>query len=144
MQLVVILSVAVGFSVAVMVEVIALRRAATRSDRPMDGALATGRDAEVMPSSSTRRLRTLSLEHAASLLDVEPETVLAWEARYGFPSSSPSEGRYSQSEVLALRSGLENGLSVASAVARAQEQREPMQACLRTQNGPHTGGPSAS
>ena len=128
MQLEVILSVAMGVWIAVVLLVVSLCRAAKRSDGVMDmalaNAIAAGRDAEVSrPPSSQRSLRTLSLDHAATLLDVNPETLLAWEARYGFPTSGPSEPRYNQSEVLALRDSLGDGLSIASAVIRARETK---------------------
>jgi hypothetical protein len=69
-----------------------------------------------------RQLRTLDLDHAALLLGVAPQTLLAWEARYGFPASPPSTHRYSESEVLALRDSLEEGASIAWAVSRAREK----------------------
>jgi hypothetical protein len=56
------------------------------------------------------------------LLGVSPETLLGWEMRYGFPTASPVEQRYSPSEVIALRDSLEDGLSIASAVVRAREK----------------------
>ena len=50
------------------------------------------------------------------------ETLLTWEQRFGFPSSTPAEPRYSQSEVLALRDSLDDGASIASAIAMARER----------------------
>jgi hypothetical protein len=67
-------------------------------------------------------LRTLDLDDAATLLGVRPQTLLAWEARYGFPKSSPCEPRYSESEVLALRDSIADGVSIAWAVRRAREK----------------------
>ncbi|HUA47014.1 MAG TPA: hypothetical protein VMA77_17405 [Solirubrobacteraceae bacterium] len=64
----------------------------------------------------------MSLDRAATLLGVTPHTVLEWDARYGFPTSSSLERRYNQAEVLALRDSLEDGLSIASAVTRARER----------------------
>jgi hypothetical protein len=127
MQLETILSVAVGVWIAVVLLVITMCRLARRNDDAMDTALAhaitAGPGAELTRAPSPeRRLRTLSLANAATMLDVDPDTLLAWEARYGFPRSSPAEPRYSQSEVLALRTSLEEGLSIASAVLRAREQ----------------------
>jgi hypothetical protein len=65
-------------------------------------------------------LRTLELHQAAALLDVFPEMLLAWEARYGFPTSTPSAHLYSQSEILALCDTLRRESSIAAAVARAR------------------------
>jgi hypothetical protein len=149
MQLRAILSVAVGVWIVVLVVVLALCRAAKESDDAMDRALAneigTGRDAEVArPPSARRQLRTLSLEQAAILLDVNPDGLLAWEARYGFPASSPSERRYNQSDVLALRDALEDGLSIASAVIRARERTKRRPAVIASQPVEHRDGGLAS
>jgi hypothetical protein len=148
MRFEVILSVAVGAWTALLLLVVALCAAAKRSDEAMDTALASataaGREAEVTrPPSSERPLRTLSLGSAAALLDVNPETLLAWEARYGFPTSSPSEPRYNQSEVLALRDGLDEGLSIASAVSRARETKRRRRA-VATEVLDHRDGGLAS
>jgi hypothetical protein len=67
-----------------------------------------------------RTLRSLDLSQAAAELGVTPETLLAWEARYGFPTSSASERRYNESEVLALRDNISDGCSIAAAIARAR------------------------
>ncbi len=73
-----------------------------------------GHDTEIPNAArAERHPRSLDLYHAAALLGVSPETVVAWEERYGFPSSGRSVRRYSQSEVLALRDSLEDGLSIA-------------------------------
>jgi hypothetical protein len=105
--------------------IVSLCRAAKWSDDAMDQLLvsdiAAGPGAEVTrPPSAQRSLRTLSLHDAARLLEVNPHTLLAWEARFGFPASSPAEACYSQSEVLALRDSLEHEASVASAVVHAR------------------------
>ncbi|MFZ0974283.1 MAG: hypothetical protein WAN22_18785, partial [Solirubrobacteraceae bacterium] len=84
-------------------------------------------------ASPERTLRTLDLEQAARLLDVSLETLLTWEQRFGFPSSTPAEPRYSQSEVLALRDSLDDGASIASAVAMARE-------LIRRRRAPLPGG----
>lgn len=132
---------------AVLLLTISLCRAAKRGDDAMRALLASsqpaGGDDETRRSSSPspappvspspsaspttaaspeRSLRTLDLEQAASLLDVSPETLLTWEQRFGFPSSTPAEPRYSQSEVLALRDSLDDGASIASASAMARER----------------------
>jgi hypothetical protein len=89
----------------------------------MDMTMAAKRGAETAHSlPSERPLRSLGLDHAATLLGVSPRTLLEWQARYGYPTSSPSEPRYSQSEVLALRDSLEHGLSIVSAINRARQK----------------------
>jgi hypothetical protein len=125
-----ILALVIGVWGAMLLLVLALCRAAKQSDDAMDTALANAiaaeGGAEVMGrSSSERRLRTLSVDDAANLLDVSPHTLQVWEGHYGFPTSSPSEERYNRSEVLALRDSLEGGVSITSAVthARAQNRR---------------------
>lgn len=115
MSLVVIALVAFGLWIVVVLFVISLCQAAKRNDDAMDIALAEalGHD---------RTLRNLDLGHAAALLGIAPDTLLSWEARFGFPTSSPEERRYSQSEVLALRDCISDGVSIAAAVARARER----------------------
>ena len=147
MRLEIVVPVVVCIWAAVLLLTISLCRAAKRGDDAMRALLASsqpaGGDDETRRSSSPspappaspspsasptpaaspeRPLRTLDLEQAASLLDVSPETLLTWEQRFGFPSSAPSEPRYSQSEVLALRDSLDDGASIASAVAMARER----------------------
>jgi hypothetical protein len=133
--------VAVAIWAAVLLLAISLCRAAKLSDEVMHFVVlrtqAGDRDDEATPSplpsrspasSSSRApeperpLRTLDLEDAASLLGVSPETLLRWEERFGFPSSCPSECRYSQSEVLALLASLDDGASISAAVAQARER----------------------
>jgi hypothetical protein len=110
---------AIGTWIAMMLLVISLCRVAKSSDDAMDSALAR---AITKSRPADRRLRTLDLSQAAALLGVAPETLLAWEARYGFPTSSPSERRYSEYEVLALRDSISDGASIAAAIARARER----------------------
>jgi hypothetical protein len=139
--------VAIGIWVAVMLVAVSACRAAKRSDETMDTDLAraAGRDAEVAPSPTPERsLRDLDLDDAASLLGIGPETLLAWEARYGFPTASPLEQRYSASEVLALRDSLEDGLSIASAVTRAREKAKRRRTPAGARFGDHRGGGLAS
>jgi hypothetical protein len=93
---------------------------------------------------SDRQLRSLRLDHAATLLGVSPRTLLAWQARYGFPTSSPSESRYSQSEVLALRDSLEHGLSIPSAVSHARAQTKRRRGAVATSPFDHRDGGLAS
>ena len=137
MRLEIVVPVVVCIWAAVLLLAISLCRAAKRGDDAMRALLASppaaGGDDETRRSSSPspapsplpspeRPLRTLDLEQAASLLDVSPETLLTWEQRFGFPSSTPAEPRYNQSEVLALRDSLDNGASIASAVAMARDR----------------------
>jgi hypothetical protein len=118
---------AIGIWVAMMFFAISLCRAAKRSDDAMDTALAQG--APVGYSAQNRDslpaelpLRTLELDQAATLLGVSPEMLLAWEARYGFPTASPADPCYSESEVLALRESLSHAVSIAAAVDRARRR----------------------
>jgi hypothetical protein len=98
------------------------RRSSSPSPVPSPSAAPTHSGAPSPSGALERPLRTLYLEQAARLLDVSPETLLTWEQRFGFPSSTPAEPRYSQSEVLALRDSLDDGASIASAVAMARER----------------------
>jgi hypothetical protein len=75
---------------------------------------------------------------------VGPHTVVAWQARYGFPTSSPTEACYSQSEVLALRASLKTEASIASAVARARAQTKRRRAVTPAHPMDHRGGGLAS
>ncbi|MGN6168996.1 MAG: MerR family DNA-binding transcriptional regulator [Solirubrobacteraceae bacterium] len=73
------------------------------------------------PCSSA--MRYLKTTEAATLLDVGPSTLRAWERRFGFPQAERSPGGhrcYPHGEIVALRSALEDGLSISSAVARAR------------------------
>ncbi len=122
MPFVLVLVLAAGAWIAVVLFVVALCGTAKLSDDALEVALAeAAQDAAAAPLASPERaLRTLSLEEAAAMLGIDPYLLLAWEARYGFPTSSPSEGRYSRTEVLTLRDCLRDGVSIASAVARAR------------------------
>ena len=69
-------------------------------------------------------MRTLKTSEAASLLNVSPNTVRAWERRFGYPKPGRSPGKhrlYSYAEVAALRDALEEGLSISSAVSVARD-----------------------
>jgi MerR family transcriptional regulator, light-induced transcriptional regulator len=69
-------------------------------------------------------MRTLKTSEAASLLNVSPNTLRAWERRFGYPKPQRSAGHhrlYTHGEVAALRDALQQGLSISSAVSRAQE-----------------------
>src|ERR1700729_461979 len=149
MRLEVIALVAFGIWAAVAVAAVAASRAAKRSDDAMDADLArtaaASRNAQVTFSPAVERpLRTLDLYHAASLLGISPETLLAWEMRYGFPIASPVEQRYSPSEVLALRDSLEDGLSIASAVTRAREKAKRRRVTAGARLSDHRDGGVAS
>jgi DNA-binding transcriptional MerR regulator len=69
-------------------------------------------------------MRFLKTSEAASLLNVSPNTLRAWERRFGFPKPQRSPGKhrlYMHGEVAALRDALQEGLSISSAVSRARE-----------------------
>src|SRR3954447_8127109 len=69
-------------------------------------------------------MRTLKTAEAASLLNVSPNTLRAWERRFGYPRPQRSAGRhrlYPFAEIDALRQSLCEGLSVSSAVSVAKE-----------------------
>jgi hypothetical protein len=143
MALEVALALAAGVSIAVLLFVVSMCAAAKSSDDAMDLALA-GAGAAAAPEPQERALRTLSLDDAAAMLGIDPYTLLAWEARYGFPTSSPAEALYSESEVLALRDRLRDGVSIASAVARARAQTRRHRATATAQPGDRRGGGVAS
>ncbi|MDQ3677549.1 MAG: MerR family transcriptional regulator [Actinomycetota bacterium] len=55
---------------------------------------------------------------------MSPNTLRAWERRFGYPMPQRSAGRhrlYTHGEVSALRDALQQGLSISSAVSRARE-----------------------
>jgi DNA-binding transcriptional MerR regulator len=65
----------------------------------------------------------LQVDEAAAMLCVSPDTLRAWEQRFGYPHSVfCAAGRrcYARSEVIALRDSLEAGLSIASAINTAR------------------------
>ena len=69
-------------------------------------------------------MRTLETSEAAALLNVSPNTLRAWERRFGYPKPQRPAGRhrlYTHGEVAALRDALQQGLSISSAVSRARE-----------------------
>lgn len=69
-------------------------------------------------------MRTLKTAEAASLLNVSPNTLRAWERRFGYPRPQRSAGRhrlYPYAEIDALRQSLCEGLSVSSAVSVVKE-----------------------
>lgn len=69
-------------------------------------------------------MRFLKTSEAAALLNVSPNTLRAWERRFGYPKPQRSPGKhrlYTYGEVAALRDALQEGLSISSAVSRARE-----------------------
>lgn len=69
-------------------------------------------------------MRYLKTSEAAALLNVSPNTLRAWERRFGFPRPRRSPGRhrlYTHGEIAALRDALLDGLSISSAISRARE-----------------------
>jgi DNA-binding transcriptional MerR regulator len=70
-----------------------------------------------------QEMRDLLLDEAAAVLCVSPETLRAWEQRFGYPHSvfrAAGQRCYDRSEVIALRDSLEAGLSIASAINTAR------------------------
>src|SRR5215207_10703726 len=69
-------------------------------------------------------VRTLKTSEAAALLNVSPNTLRAWERRFGYPQPQRSPGKhrlYSFAEINALREALSEGLSISSAVSVARD-----------------------
>ena len=57
------------------------------------------------------------------MLRVSPDTLRAWEERFGYPHSvsrTTGQRRYTHREVMALRNTLDAGLSVAAAINKAR------------------------
>jgi DNA-binding transcriptional MerR regulator len=71
-----------------------------------------------------RAVRTLKTSEAAAVLNVSPNTLRAWERRFGYPKPQRTAGKhrlYTHGEVAALRDALQEGLSISSAISRARE-----------------------
>jgi DNA-binding transcriptional MerR regulator len=69
-------------------------------------------------------MRYLKTSEAATLLNVSPNTLRAWERRFDFPKPQRSPGKhrlFTHGEIAALRDALAEGLSISSAVSRARE-----------------------
>ena len=70
-------------------------------------------------------MRTLKTSEAAAELNVSPNTLRAWERRFGYPVPMRTEGKhriYTHGEIVALRDALKEGLSISSAISRAREK----------------------
>ena len=96
----------------------AISRAArgTQGDVPLHGRSETG-------ETAGRQMRDLPLDEAAAVLCVSPDTLRAWEQRFGYPhsvSGAAGERRYARGEVIALRDSLEAGLSITAAIDKAR------------------------
>jgi DNA-binding transcriptional MerR regulator len=68
-------------------------------------------------------VRTLKTSEAAAVLNVSPNTLRAWERRFGYPKPQRSVGghrMYAFAEVAALRDALQEGLSISSAISQAR------------------------
>lgn len=66
---------------------------------------------------------TLTIDEAAAVLQVSPDTLQAWETRFGFPAQSPTRAgtrNYADDDLMALREALPRASSVASAIATAR------------------------
>src|SRR5438045_9177925 len=77
-----------------------------------------------VPPTLHSDVRTLKTSEAAALLNVSPNTLRAWERRFGYPQPQRSPGKhrlYTHGEVAALRDALQEGLSISSAVSRRRE-----------------------
>src|SRR5947209_3009566 len=77
-----------------------------------------------VPSHLSDQVRYLKTSDAAALLNVSPNTLRAWERRFGFPKPQRSPGKhrlFTHGEIAALRDALQEGLSISSAVSRARE-----------------------
>ena len=64
-------------------------------------------------------VRTLKTSEAAAVLNVSPNTLRAWERRFGYPKPQRTAGKhrlYTHGEVAALRDALQEGLSISSAM----------------------------
>ena len=69
-------------------------------------------------------MRTLKTSEAAAVLNVSPNTLRAWERRFGYPKPQRSPGKhrlYTHGEIAALRGALQEGLAISSAILPARE-----------------------
>lgn len=66
---------------------------------------------------------TLTINEAATVLNVSADTLRLWEQRYGFPAPARTpDGRdeYDRDQMIGLRDALQNSRSVTHAVAQAR------------------------
>jgi DNA-binding transcriptional MerR regulator len=69
---------------------------------------------------------TLTINQAATVLNVSVDTLRLWEERYGFPAPSHTlDGRdeYDGDQMIDLRNALQNSRSITHAVAEARAMR---------------------
>ena len=66
---------------------------------------------------------TLTINEAATVLNVSADTLRLWEERYGFPAPARTpDGRdgYDRDQMIGLRDALQNSRSVTHAVAQVR------------------------
>ena len=84
---------------------------------------------ESTPAADTSREEgrvTLTINEAATVLNVSADTLRLWEQRYGFPAPARTpDGRdeYDRDQMIGLRDALQNSRSITHAVAEAQATR---------------------
>ena len=86
--------------------------------------ICAGEDIDASDWSHGEFVRTLKTSEAAAVLNVSPNTLRAWERRFGYPKPQRTAGKhrlYTHGEVAALRDALQEGLSISSAISRARE-----------------------
>jgi DNA-binding transcriptional MerR regulator len=69
-------------------------------------------------------MRSLKTSEAAALLNVSPNTLRAWEQRFGFPRPQRTPGHhrlFTYGEIVALRDALKAGLSISSAISSVRQ-----------------------
>jgi hypothetical protein len=69
-------------------------------------------------------MQMMTISEAAAVLNVSSTTIRSWEQRFGYPIPQRSPGghrRFVYGEIVALREGLAEGLSISSAVSRARD-----------------------
>jgi DNA-binding transcriptional MerR regulator len=79
---------------------------------------------------------TFTINEAATVLNVSPDTLRLWEDRYGFPAPARTpDGRdeYDRDQLVDLRNALQNSRSITEAVveARAERSRAQQQTAYR-------------
>ncbi len=70
-------------------------------------------------------MATLKTSEAAAVLKVSPNTLRAWERRFGYPKPRRAPGKnrlYTYGEIASLRDALNEGLSIGAAISRVREQ----------------------